>query len=118
MTCMNHKIPDLQGRYAPGMTVLGQYMFVCGGHFYSAAAPRRECYKLDLDSYSPSWQSFPQLPNTRRDLVLLSYGSHIYVIGGYYYGSGSGCRSDVARITASGGSWESRAAFPRGIHRC
>ena len=40
-----------------------------------------------------------------------------YVIGGYYYGSESGCRSDVARITAAGGSWQSRAAFPRGIHR-
>ena len=38
------------------------------------------------------------------------------MIAGYYYPNG-GCRKSVARITAAGGSWESRANFPRNIHR-
>ena len=35
--CHNHKIPDLSpGRYAPAVQVMGNYLYVCGGHYYGA----------------------------------------------------------------------------------
>ena len=35
--CHNHKIPDLSpGRYAPGVQVMGKFLYVCGGHYWDA----------------------------------------------------------------------------------
>ena len=35
--CHNHNIPDLSpGRYGPGVQVMGNYLYVCGGHYYGA----------------------------------------------------------------------------------
>ena len=35
--CHNHNIPDLSpGRHGPGVQVMGNYLYVCGGHYYGA----------------------------------------------------------------------------------
>ena len=45
---------------------------------------------------------------------MYNYSNITIYPGGYYGGS---CYRYVFRITASGGSWEARAYYPRNIHR-
>ena len=77
LSCVNHGIPDITGRYAPAVQVLGNWLFICGGHLRNADEPLKNCYKLDLDSVSPAWQSFTSLPSKRRDFALLRYGDYM-----------------------------------------
>ena len=41
-TCSDHPLPDLTGRYAPGVAVLDNWLFVCGGHHLRADQPLKD----------------------------------------------------------------------------
>ena len=118
ISCANHAIPNLAGRYSPGVLAMDNFLFVCGGHYSGYNYPLNDCQKLDMDAETPSWQTFVTLPGRRRDFPLLKYDNYMYVIGGYeYWDGGSSCRSNVWRIKADGTSWKSRASYPMLIHR-
>ena len=116
-SCLNHGIPDLAGRYSPGVQVLDNWLFVCGGSYYGASTPLVDCKKLDMNERSPSWTNFVNLPQRRRDFPLVRYDDYMYAVAGYNYGGGSTCLNDVYRIKADGSSWEARASLPYSIHR-
>ena len=71
MSCLNHNSPNLAGRFSPGVQSLDNWLFVCGGHYYGASAPLSDCKKVDMDSQSPSWQNFVNLPGPRCDFPLI-----------------------------------------------
>ena len=75
--CHDHGIPDLTGRYKPEMAVIDTFLFVCGGNWYGDYYSLRDCYKLDLDQYNPSWQSFTQMPLARKHFTLDVYDDYM-----------------------------------------
>ena len=75
--CHDHGIPDLTGRYKPEIAVLDPYLFVCGGNWYGHTYSISDCYKLDLDQYNPSWQSFTKMPLARKHFTLDVYGDYM-----------------------------------------
>ena len=75
--------------------MLDNWLFVCGGHFVHYSDPTADCKKVDLNSASPAWQQFTNLPSKRRAFQLLRYDNYMYAIGGYTYGSGGTfCRNE------------------------
>ena len=75
--CHDHGIPDLTGRYKPEMAVIDEFLFVCGGNWYGDYYSMRDCYKLDLDQYNPSWQSFTKMPLARKHFTLDVYDDYM-----------------------------------------
>lgn len=108
-SCRDHNIPDHPKRYSAGVTTINNFLFVCAGYTGNYG-----CKKLDLNAENPSWSSFTSLPWRPYHYLLETVGDYMYAIGGYYGGT---CYKYVYRITASGGSWEARANYPRNIHR-
>ena len=59
------------------MAVIDTFLFVCGGNWYGSTYSLRDCYKLDLDQYNPSWQSFTQMPLGRKHFTLDVYDDYM-----------------------------------------
>ena len=75
--CHDHGIPNLSGRYKPEIAVIDTFLFVCGGNWYGHTYSIASCHKLDLDQYSPSWQSFTSMPLARKHFTLDVYGDYM-----------------------------------------
>ena len=58
---------------------------MCSGHYAGSKNLLQDCKKLDLDSRSPEWKSFVELPENVRDFTLVQYDDYMYAIGGYAY---------------------------------
>ena len=69
--------------------MLDNWLFICGGHIYGASSPLSDCYKFDLDGYNANWVASTGLPRRRRHFVMITYGSSIFMSGGYDYWSGN-----------------------------
>ena len=106
--CMDHKIPNYSGRYAPQIGVVGRWLWLCGGETTT------DCRKLDLNAASPAWINAPNLAWAPRHGAMYTYDGYMYVLGGWTSG---GCRKNHVRISESGTSWETRSNFHVNIHR-
>ena len=56
---------------------MGPVIFVCGGNWYGYTYSLSDCYKLDLDEYNPSWQTFTQMPLARKHFTLDVYDDYM-----------------------------------------
>ena len=105
--CTDHKIPNLGGRYSPSIGVIGKWLWACGGD-------TSDCKKVDLNAANPTWTQGTNSPYSFKHAQMYTLGDYLYLMGGY---DGANCRNSHYRISATGSSWEGRAAFPRLIHR-
>ena len=105
--CTDHKIPNLGGRYSPSIGVIGKWLWACGGD-------TSDCKKVDLNAANPAWAQGTNSPYSFKHAQMYTLGDYLYLMGGY---DGANCRNSHYRISATGSSWEGRAAFPRLIHR-
>ena len=110
-SCMDHKIPNLGGRYSPVIGTVGQYLVACGGGDYLSS-----CYRLDMNAQNPSWTSAPNTPYGFRFAAMYTIGDYLYVLGGYISWSPYNF-PDHYRISATGSSWEAVAFYPFKVHR-
>ena len=107
--CLDHKIPDYSGRYAPAIGVVGKWLWLCGGETTT------DCRKLNMNSVSPVWvYAFPIPYPAYRHMAMYTYDDHLYILGGWYNGY---CRNNHYRISENGLFWESRSNFHINIMR-
>ena len=112
--CNSHHIPEISpGLIGPGMAVLNDYIFVCGGKTYSSSKPSSACYMLDLTSDEPSWNPAPSLPSKRVYHGFVTLKDSIFSIGGYVYRSSL---SETLEFKFNQLNWVKKSNLPQSIY--
>lgn len=118
VACSGHKIPNLGGRYAPGISSISKFLYVCGGSYYGWSDPLSDCQKLDMHQETPAWESSPALPRKRNHFYMVRHKNSMFVVGGRdYWNGGSDCIDTFHEFTVESNAWTARANMPIKTHR-